>query len=88
MNSSSLCAIISPTKVSMTSNLKTVLCNNIDMTENIRRVRKRQKQVSWVKTFSILHMDLKSIFHGEKENKPQMCIIKSPENYSLKLPSK
>lgn len=87
MKSITLCAIISPGKVSTTSNLKTVPCSNIDMTENRSRIREGQRQVGWMKTFSILRMDLKHFSWGKK-NKPQMCVIKSPGNYSLKSPSK
>lgn len=73
--------IISPVKVSMTSNPKPVPQNNSDMTESRSSWRQGQRQVGWMKTFPILHTDLKHFSWGGKENKPQMCVIKAPENY-------
>lgn len=67
MNSITFCTIISPVKVSMTSNPKTVPQNNIDMTENRSSWREGQRQVVWMKTFPILHADLKHFSWGKRK---------------------
>lgn len=49
------------------------------LTTEAAKERDKDRLLGW--KLSQFYTQIWNIFHGEKENKPQMCVIKAPENY-------